>query len=154
MTDDGAAALAPLIGTWRVEVAFQDGVPVRGVTSFEWLLGDRYVLQRAEVGHPAAPDVVAVIAPDGAGGFLQHYYDGRGVERLYAMTFDGRGWTLERLHADFTSLEFAQRFEAEVSADGAAIDGRWLTSQDGAPWELDFALAYRRVSPGGPGRPS
>jgi hypothetical protein len=137
-----------------VEVDVPGSEPVCGVTTFEWLLGDRYVLQRAEVGHPQAPDVVAVIAPGGDGSFLQHYYDGRGVERLYDMAFDGRTWVLERRHADFTALEFAQRFEGELSGDGGTITGRWLTSQDGAPWALDFALTYRRVSPGGPGRPS
>jgi hypothetical protein len=51
--------------------------------------------------------------------------------------------------ADFTPLDFWQRFTGELSPDGSTITGRWETSQDGSTWEHDFDLIYRKVtSPG------
>jgi hypothetical protein len=41
---------------------------------------------------------------------LQHYFDSRGVARLYEMTFSGGVWNLLRNSSDFTPLEFSQRF--------------------------------------------
>ena len=84
--------------------------------------------------------------PAAGGGFTQHYFDSRGVVRVYAMRFDGRGWTLERRTADFSPLDFHQRFEGTLSEDGLWIDGRWLISHDdGATFEVDFPLSYVRA---------
>src|SRR3712207_7056819 len=45
-------------------------------TSFEWMSGGRFLLQRWEIPHPAAPDGLAVIGWDeGRGILLQHYFD-------------------------------------------------------------------------------
>ena len=89
---------------------------------------------------------MCVIGPDAAGdGYTQHYFDSRGIARIYAMTFDGRTWTLERHARDFSPLPFHQRWVGTMSAEGDAIDGRWETSPDGRAWELDFELAYRRA---------
>jgi hypothetical protein len=61
------------------------------------------------------------------------------------MTLAGGVWTLLRTEADFTPLDFAQRFIGEFSADASTIDGRWEQSHDGErTWELDFAITYRR----------
>ncbi len=142
-------ALEPFVGAWEVQAEFPyaDMGTVRGRTTFDWLLGRRFLLQRAAVDHPDAPDNQAVIAPDPdrPGDFRQHYFDSRGVVRLYAMTFDGREWTLLRLTADFTPLDFAQRFTGTFGDDGDTITGRWETSSDGADWQFDFGLTYRRI---------
>jgi|GEM_PF-7098922 hypothetical protein len=52
--------------------------------SFAWLPGERCLIQRWEVPIPEAPDGIAIIGPDPerAGGYLQHYFDSRGVARL------------------------------------------------------------------------
>jgi hypothetical protein len=43
------------------------------------------------------------------------------------------------------TLEFAQRFDAEVSAGQAEINGSWLKSVDGGTtWEHDFTVRYSR----------
>jgi hypothetical protein len=113
---------------------------------FEWTLDGAFLLQRASVPVPGAPDPLAVIGPDADGeGYTQHYFDSRGIARVYAMTFDGREWTLERHAPDFSPLPFHQRWIATLGADADAIDGRWETSPDGGDWEPDFELAYRRV---------
>lgn len=132
--------LEPLVGTWDVETSLGD---VRATTTFEWTLGGAFLLQRSEVDLPEAPDALCVIAPDEqTGAFRQHYFDSRGVVRLYAMTFDGRTWTLRREAPDFTPLGFAQRFGADVNAD--RIAGAWETGTDGT-WEKDFDMVYTRV---------
>jgi hypothetical protein len=62
------------------------------------------------------------------------------------MRFDGREWTLERRAADFSPLDFHQRYEGTLSEDGSRIDGRWLISHDdGATFEVDFPLSYVRA---------
>jgi hypothetical protein len=142
-------ALEPFVGTWEVQAEFPyaDMGTVSGRTTFGWLLGDRFLLQRAEVDHPDAPDSHTVIAPDPdqAGGYRQHYFDSRGVVRLYGMTFDGREWTLLRRSPDFSPLDFAQRFTASFGDDGDTITGRWEIAPDGGDFQPDFTLTYRRI---------
>ena len=143
-----ASSLAPFIGDWTVEADFpeMDTSGMRASTSFGWLFDRRFVVQRSEIDMPEAPDGHMVITPDPRrpGAFRQHYFDSRGVVRLYDMTFDGRIWTLARTEPDFTPLEFHQRFTGTFNDDGDSIDGQWETSPDGSNWELDFGLTYRR----------
>jgi len=111
---------------------------VRAVATFEWTLGEAFVLQRSQIDLPEAPDALCVIAPAGDD-FTQHYFDSRGVVRIYAMTFDGTTWTLERDGEDF-----AQRYVGEFSGD--RIEGRWEIKQPGeADFRLDFELSYDRA---------
>jgi hypothetical protein len=144
-----AGALEPLIGSWTVEAEFPTPGPlvVRGRTTFDWLLGRRYVLQSTEMDHPDAPDSHSILAPDPVrpGGWLQHYFDSRGVVRLYDMSFDGRTWTLTRRAADFSSLDFAQRFTADLGDGGDTLTGRWEIALGGEDWQLDFRLTCRRA---------
>jgi hypothetical protein len=80
------------------------------------------------------------------GAYTQHYYDSRGVVRLYAMTLAGGVWTLTRESPDFTPLDFRQRFTGTFSADGNTISGAWESSPaDGGEWKHDFGLTYRRA---------
>src|SRR5687768_16242987 len=100
--DERMALLRPLLGEWRLETSLAAPDGVRARTVFEEGPGGRFLVQRWEVDLPEAPDGLSVITEDtGSGGYLQHYFDSRGVVRLYAMTFDGRTWTLTRDRADF-----------------------------------------------------
>jgi hypothetical protein len=142
------SALEPLIGVWDIEAAAPGGEwSGTGRTTFEWLLGRAFVAERGEVDHPDAPDSHAILAPDPArpGGFTQHYFDTRGVVRLYEMTFDGQEWTLLRRAPDFSPLDFHQRYVGRFSDDGDTIDGQWEASDDGTVWRTDFRLTYRRA---------
>ena len=143
------APLQAFIGEWSVEIAFPGAPPaaVRGHSVFEWMLDGRFLLQRTEIPIPEAPDSTAIVSPDEDGdGFTQHYFDSRGVVRLYAMMFADREWTLLRTAPDFTPLKFSQRFLGTFDEDGGAIRGRWETSPDGAAWEKDFDLTYTRLA--------
>jgi hypothetical protein len=141
----GIETLEPLVGTWTMEAVFPDpdrNLPdLRGAVSFAWILDGAFLLQRAEVPHPAAPNVHALIgaAPDGDG-FLQHYFDSRGVVREYAMTFADGTWTLSRAP---DPPDFHQRFEGQLSPDGKVLTGAWLARSQGE-WAKDFDLIYRK----------
>lgn len=148
------ARLEPLIGNWRMEASFPMAAPVPAAGAddsaacalFEWALGGQFVVQRATAPTPA-PDSLAIIRFDpGSASYSQHYFDSRGVVRVYAMTFDDRVWTLLRNSPDFSPLDFAQRFTGTFSDDDRSIVGRWESSQDGSTWEHDFDLTYWKVT--------
>lgn len=138
-----------LIGEWSMVAAFP-GVPpsdVRGRTVFDWMTDKKFVVQRWDVPDPNAPDGLAVIGFDRAKGrYLQHYFDSRGVARVYEMSFAGGVWKLWRTSPDFSPLDFSQRFTGRLSAAGDAIEGRWEIARDSSVWEHDFALTYTRIS--------
>ena len=146
MPDDPHAALARLellVGEWTLESPIAPGQTGRSV--FEWALGGAFLLERSEAPDPA-PNGLTIVAPDEDGaGYTQHYFDSRGVVRVYAMTFDDGVWTLLRTSADFTPLSFSQRYTGRFSDDGRTIEGRWEKSDDGENWELDFELVHRRA---------
>ena len=104
------------------------------------------------VGEPAEmPATLAVIggAPDGEPQPM-HYFDSRGVQRLFLTTLLGSTWTIWRAPGeDWNGPDgpgFNQRFIGELSADGQAIEGRWErgVGDAGDEWELDFPLRYNR----------
>jgi len=143
--DPSLEALNALVGTWEMEATFPGDPPIGmkgGQCVIEWILGGRFLLMRTQVDAPTAPDSTCVIALDSDGaGYTQHYFDERGVVRLYAMTLDAGNWTLTREAPDFSPLDFTQRFTATV--DGNEIRGEWQTGE-GDGWSRDFALVYRR----------
>lgn len=144
-----------LLGAWAIE-AHYPGTPPSGVggrTTFERVLGGAFVVERSEIEQPDAPNGVAIIAfdPD-TDGYRQHYFDSRGVVRLYAMQLRDRVWTLLRDSSDFSPLDFSQRFTGIFSADGNRIDCRWEIARDHTTWELDFESTYRRLDAPGSGR--
>lgn len=141
--------LEAFIGEWSVEAAFPDAPPtdMRGRAVFEWTLGGQFLVERSEVPHPDAPDGLAIMGVDQSGEkYVQHYFDSRGVARIYEMSFDEGVWKLWRTSADFTPLEFSQRFTGTFSDDGKTIDGRWEICHDGSAWELDFDLTYTKIT--------
>jgi hypothetical protein len=141
--------LNPFVGEWDLEVSLPspggDGIRARAV--FEWALDGRFLVQRVEISIPEAPNSIAIIGPDPRGdAYAQHYFDSRGVVRVYAMTFEDGVWTLLRDSPDFSDLNFWQRYTGAFSADGNTIDGGWESSHDdGATWQRDFDLVYRRA---------
>ena len=149
------ARLDVFVGEWVVEARFPgdqptppdaagDGLVAR--SRFEWALDRQFLIQRTEVPVPEAPDGLMIVSADPeTGAYTQHYYDSRGVVRLYAMSLADGVWTLTRESPDFTPLDFRQRFTGTFSADQNTISGAWETGRDNGGWEHDFALTYRRA---------
>jgi hypothetical protein len=151
--NDRIAALQPLsafLGEWHMDVDFPKGpLPAaRGHTLFERTLDGQFLVQRSEIPLDEAPNSTSIVALDHDGGaFTQHYFDSRGVVRVYAMTLADGVWTLTRTAPDFWPLDFAQRFVGTFAAHGETIAGRWETAPVGTEdWELDFHLTYTRVA--------
>lgn len=152
---DALAPLAVLVGDWTMEARFPGDQPAqsagaardRARSRFEWALDGQFLLQHTEISIPDAPDSLAIVgvAPD-TGHYTQHYYDSRGVARLYAMRFADGVWTLTREAPDFTPLDFRQRFTGTFSKDSNVITGTWEKAAEGGDWEHDFVLIYRRAS--------
>ncbi len=137
--------LEAFVGEWREQVEVS-GVPA-GRMTFAWDLERRFLLQRSEIDDPAFPDSLCVIAVDADGvGYTQHYFDARGVVRVYAMGFGNGTWTLVRDAPDFTPLSFSQRFIGTFTENARTIDGAWETSSDGAHWTHDFNVTYTKVA--------
>jgi hypothetical protein len=141
------ARLGPFVGEWRMDaaVAAPSATPAR--TVFEWGLDGQFLVQRSHVPDPVVPDALCVIDVDAErGGYAQHYFDSRGVVRVYAMAFRDGLWTLLRTTPDFSPLTFWQRFTGTFSDAGDVIRGRWDVSHDhGAAWEPDFDLIYTKL---------
>jgi hypothetical protein len=136
--------MQPLVGQWTVEAVAPWAPPggERGRAIFQWGPGEAFLVQRWETPVDAAPDGVAIFAVDEESGELvQHYFDSRGVVRQYATSIEDGVWSLRKL-----TPGFAQRFRAELSADGKTIEGAWEKADDGVTWEHDFDLVYRRVN--------
>jgi hypothetical protein len=138
--------LEQLVGTWHLSSSLpSEGQPPHAETRFEWLEGGRFLIQRWQVDHPAAPDGIAIIgAGDAEGTYRQHYFDSRGVERVYEMTLAGGVWKLWR---SASAPDFSQRFTGTFDPSGDTISGSWELSHDGSTWEHDFELTYTRVAP-------
>ena len=138
--------LRVFVGEWNIEITSMSFHPdpsavERGHTSFDWLEGTAFLLQRSEISNPDWPRSIAVIGPDdGTGTYNMLYFDSRGVSRIYQMSLSGDTWKLWR---DFPG--FSQRFIGTFSDDRNTISARWEKSRDGSNWELDFKLTYTRI---------
>jgi hypothetical protein len=138
MTD--LSNLEVLVGEWSSEVP---AFTAEARTTFEWLEGGGFLIERSTIDLPEFPNGVMVIGPTGADGALQqHYFDSRGVHRVYEMTLEDGVWTLWREGPDWP-----QRYVGELSDDGNTITGRWERGESpGAPLQHDFDITHRRLS--------
>lgn len=141
----------PLIGEWRTEGEIPIDPPMRisGTTTIESL--GAFIVIRS-VGEPVeVPDSISIIggAPEGDAQPM-HYFDSRGVERLYLTSVEGSTWTIWRAPGeDWNGPQgpgFNQRFIGDISADGGSIEGRWERGigEAGDEWEIDFPIRYSR----------
>ena len=148
--DEASTALEGLelfVGDWEMEVTFPGAAPISGArTNFEWIPGELLLLQRWEIPTPEAPDGLAVYGWDELRGtLLQHYFDTRGVVRVYEMALEGGSWTLARTKEDFSPLNFSQRFMGTFTEDGKTIEGTWEIAHHHSTYEKDFDIVYRKV---------
>jgi hypothetical protein len=143
MRNEAMAALEPLVGEWRLTLTgawFLDSPDVRveGTATIEWL-GDGFLPLRSVFD--GKPDWEWVIGrSDARGEYAVLYFDPRGVDRVFRMSFGDGSWTMEREDPDFH-----QRLIATVEPD--RIQSHFDASEDGGlTWRKDFDLIWERAS--------
>jgi hypothetical protein len=155
--DQTLEQLGRLVGTWNTEATHPavPGVVVRGTSVLEWLEGERFLILRARTDHPDFPDSISIIgntehgradpatgaAPAVAGEarLEMHYYDSRGVFRVYETTIGESTWRISR-----DDPGFSQRFVGTFADGGNTIAGTWEIDRDGVHWTDDLKITYRR----------
>jgi len=153
-TDPALKPLERLLGDWTTEATHPavSGV-LRGSVHVEWLDGARFLSHRSKSDHPDFPDSTSIIgfterdrvddehSALPAGTTLgMHYFDSRGVFRLYRVNFDKDTWIIWR-----DSPGFSQRFTGIITDDGDTITGKWQLQRDDLRWEDDLEITYRRA---------
>ena len=144
--------LEALVGAWETEATHPLllGTTIRGRATFAWLAGGRFLICRAHHDHPDIPDSITIIGRDDAGDAetaaapggdcVAHYFDARGVSRVSQVDADAGVW---RMWRDWPG--FSQRFTGTFGDGGDTLVGNSELSEDGATWEPDLKVTYRRV---------
>jgi hypothetical protein len=134
------AALDPLVGGWGSEATHPmfPSTVVTGCMTYEWLEGERFLIQRSSMDHPDFPDSVSVIGFAGDE-LTAHYFDSRGVFRVYRVAMEGDTLRMWR-----DAPGFSQRLEARLSSDGTTLAGAWQLSRDDETWDDDLSITFVR----------
>jgi hypothetical protein len=132
------------VGEWETEAthpALPDAV-IAGRITVEWLEGGKFLLHRSRNDHPDVPDSISVIGEteEGADSLTMHYFDSRGVFRVYRFSAAEGELSIWRDHPGFR-----QRFTGRFSDDGNTFGGTFELNQDEAGWRDDLKITYRRL---------
>jgi hypothetical protein len=133
---------AVLLGDWSLEATHPmvGDTVIPGRVSFEWLAGERFLIQHTENEHPDFPDSMSVIGiMEGDENLSMQYFDSRGIHRLYGIDFDGK---VLRIWRDAPG--FAQRLIAKLSDDGRTLKGVSQLNRDDQGFRDDLSITYRR----------
>src|SRR4051794_19075352 len=108
-------SLERLLGTWDITMHHSAMTePVHGHQHYERVLDGSYVHLDWTYDHPDFPDALAVLSER-----EMHYFDVRGVTRVFDVEFTEAGWSMVRLDP-----EFSQRYTATFrGADAMEADG-------------------------------
>jgi len=84
------AQLDALIGTWTTAAIHPlFGAVVPGSTTFEWLGGEHFLVQRSRNDHEMFPDSISIIgAPEAGDALVMEYFDSRGVRPTYGVSIE------------------------------------------------------------------
>jgi len=143
------AELNALIGEWRIDAVHVRNTAevLHGRAAFEWWpAGERtFVLERWTMEHPDFPDSINIIGATGLDGALAvHYFDTRGVHRIYEMELKDAVWTLQRKASD--RKDFDQRFRGTFSADRRTVTGGWERTDPGqSAFMHDMDVTYTKL---------
>ncbi|MCW2543296.1 MAG: hypothetical protein JWM40_848 [Frankiales bacterium] len=129
-------SLDRLLGTWDTSMQHvQLPDPITGRQVFERVLGGAFVMQRAAGDNPDIPQAIALFEDTAV-----HYFDSRGVTRLFDLEVTDSSWSMIRRDPDFWQRS-TTRF---VGSDLMEAVGE--NSHDGGvTWEHDFTMSYTRI---------
>ena len=126
------------------------GVLITGSATFEWLDGEQFVIFRSHYDHADIPNAVSVIGD--TDGYHMHYFDSRGVYRLYELTVVDDGWVIaigrDSPTGAFDSPDapFSQRITYGLEEADQTMSGHGQLSHDDINWDNDLEITYHRVS--------
>ena len=125
-----------LLGTWKFTMHHSAmSEPVTGQQRYERVLGGAFVLQHWTYDRPDFPDAMALLSDD-----RYHYFDVRGITRVFDLKVDADGWSMIRLDEGFSQRSTARFRGADV------VDSTGEASYDrGVTWQPDFTMIYQRV---------
>jgi hypothetical protein len=131
------SALDRLLGTWDFTMEHNAvSGPITGRESYERVLDGAFVLQRRTYEHPDFPDAMALLSED-----RYHYFDVRGIVRVFDFEIDDAGWSMVMV-AD----EFSQRVSARFRGPDAMDSTGEASYDSGVTWQPDFAATYQRAT--------
>jgi hypothetical protein len=130
------------------------GTVVHGTAAIEWLEGQRFLILRSANDHPDFPDAISILGfmdadrmdkdadehSAATGSQLRmHYFDSRGVFRVYETEIDDKEWRWVRIVPGFS-----QKFTGTFTDGGDTVVGRSELRRDDIHWEDDLQITYRR----------
>ena len=140
-----------LVGRWTTEATHRGlpGAIIRGSSEIEWLEGERFLIYRSSYDHPDIPDSISIIGD--TDGLRMHYFDTRGVHRIFKLTVTGEGWemTMDRHSSagSFASPDapFSQRITYTFEDEDRTMSGKAMLSYDNVKWDDDLEITCRRM---------
>ena len=130
-------ALDRLIGTWEITMHHSAmSEPVTGRQRYERVLDGAFVLLQWTYDHPDFPDAMALLSEN-----RYHYFDVRGITRVFNFDIDEAGWSMIFLDEDFSQRQTARFRGPDViySTGEKSFDA-------GDTWQHDFTMTYQRVT--------
>jgi hypothetical protein len=133
-----------LVGAWTTEATHPavPGTIVSGTADVQWLEGERFLIFRAHNEHPDFPDSISILGD--TDGLKWHYFDSRGVYRIYELRVTDDGWGISRDAAGSDAQAFSQRLALTFEDDDDTMEGRSAISYDNEAWQDDLQITYRR----------
>ena len=129
-------ALDRLLGNWEFTMHHSAlSEPVTGRQRYEWVLDGAFVQQHWTYDHPDFPDAIALLSDD-----QYHYFDVRGIVRVFNLAVDDGGWSIVRLDEHFSQRHTA-RFRGPDFMDSTGE----MSSDIGITWQPDFTMTWQRV---------
>ncbi len=131
-----------LVGAWTTQATHPalPGTIVSGTAEVRWLEGERFLIWHSHSDHPDFPDPISIIGD--TDGLQWHYFDSRGVHRVYEFRVLENGLEMAR-----DAPEFSQRMTVTFEDDDDTMEGLGRLSRDDETWADDLQITYRR-SPG------
>jgi hypothetical protein len=129
------SALDRLLGTWDFTMQHSElPEPVMGRHRYERVLDGAFVQLQWTYDHPDFPDAIALLSED-----RYHYFDVRGITRVFDFDIGDDGWSIVRLDPEFSQRTTARFQGLDV------MDCTGERSDDtGASWQPDFTMTCRR----------
>jgi hypothetical protein len=132
-----------LVGEWRTTGTHPlvADTTLFGRALFAWHDGGAFLVWRSHLDDPRFPDGIAIFGSDDeTESVFISYFDERGVSRMYDITVDSDGFTMQRINR-----KFSQRMTFKIEAEADRMTCKGEMSREGGAWESDLSLVYERL---------